>query len=447
MDSAGFFFKLAKFPLCCAAALLAFSCATGSFARLDNAAEQSRYAESAALLEKRKNSLYAPSKDSVLYFLDKGMLSHYAKNYAESSRLLESGERAIETAYTRSVTREIGSYLLNDTVLEYPGEDYEDIYINAFNALNYFHRGNLEDAMVEIRRMNNKTARLSAKYNVITTALQKEALELGEGNIPANLRAAGKFTDSALARYLGMLFYRSEGLLDDARIDGEGLRLAFANAPAVYNYPAPASISGELHIPKGMARFNVLAFSGLSPVKRGRVLRIPLPGPRWAKIALPELEGRRSNVTQIEVVFDNGRRFRLELLEDIEAVTRETFKARQNVLYLKSVLRAMVKGLGSSALDIAAQETGEDAAELSLILGLLSISAQIFAEASEQADLRISRYFPARAYVGGVNIEPGVYSFRINYYNKSGREIDSVRYDNMHIREGALNLAEAVSLK
>ncbi|MDR0582785.1 MAG: hypothetical protein LBG57_00320 [Treponema sp.] len=438
---------MAKFLLCYAAAFLVLSCATGSFARLDNAAEQSRYAESAGLLEKRKNSLYAPSKDSVLYFLDKGMLSHYAKNYAESSRLLESGERAIETAYTRSVTREIGSYLLNDTVLEYPGEDYEDIYINSFNALNYFHRGNLEDAMVEIRRMNNKTAQLSAKYNVITTALQKEALELGQGNIPANLRAAGKFTDSALARYLGILFYRNEGMYDDARIDSEGLRLAFANAPVVYNYPVPSSISGELNIPKGMARFNALAFSGLSPVKRSRVLRIPLPGSRWAKIALPELESRRSEITRIEVVFDKGQRFRLELLEDIEAVTRETFKARQNVIYLKSVLRAMVKGLGSLALDTAAKETEEDEAEISLVLGLLSITAQIFAEASEQADLRISRYFPARAYVGGINIVPGIYSFRINYYNKSGREIDSVRYNNIHIKEGALNLAEAVCLK
>ncbi|MDR2433263.1 MAG: hypothetical protein LBD47_01675 [Treponema sp.] len=446
MGSAEFFLKSTRLPLCCTVVLLVFSCATGSFAKLDNEAEHSRYAESAALLEKRKNSLYAGSKDRVLYFLDKGMLSHYAGDYEQSSQLLESGEQAIEAAYTRSVTREIGSYLLNDTVLEYPGEDYEDIYINSFNALNYYYRGNLEDAMVEIRRMNNKTARLSTKYNVIATTLQKEALELGQGNLPANLQAAGKFTDSALARYLGMLFYRNEGLYDDARIDSEGLRLAFANAPSVYNYPPPSSISGELNIPKGMARFNAIAFSGLSPVKQSRVLRIPLPGPRWVKIALPELEQRGSEVTQIEVVFDHGQRFKLELLEDIEAVTRETFKARQNVIYLKSILRAMVKGLSSSALDIAAQEAGEEA-EISLILGILSITTQIFAEASEQADLRISRYFPARAYVGGVNIAPGIYSFQINYYNESGKVIDSIRYNNMRIREDALNLAEAVCLK
>jgi hypothetical protein len=445
MCSTGFFSKLLKFFLCCVLPFFVFFCAsTSSFARLDGAVGQSQYSDGVEFLEKNKNVLYSRTKDDVLYFLDKGMLSHYAGAYAESSRLLENGERAIEAAYTRSVSREIGSYLLNDTVLEYPGEDYEDIYINAFNALNYYHRGKLEDAMVEIRRMSDKVAHLSGKYDTIITALQEKALEDGAGNIPPNPQASGKFTDSALARYLGMLFYRAEGLYDDARIDRDGLRLAFANAPSVYNYPPPRSIFNELEIPKGMARFNVIAFSGLSPIKRSRALRIPLPGQRWAKIVLPELERRYSEVAQIKVVFDHGEQFDLELLEDIESVTRETFKSRQNVIYTKSAIRAVLKGISSSVLDsFAEQEEGDIAA----ILGLLSLSAQLFAEVSEQADLRLSRYFPAKAYTGGVNISPGIYSFQIKYYNRSGKEIASVRYNDMHIREGVLNLAEAVCLK
>jgi hypothetical protein len=420
------------------------SCASASFIKVDDALERTGYSAGIDLLEAEKYSLYSRDRDAVLYFLDKGLLCHYAGMYEKSSGLLENGEQAIEAAFTKSISRAIGSYLLNDTVLEYSGEDYEDIYINAFNALNYYNRGKIEDALVEIRRMNEKLAFLSTKYDVLISELQERALEENLDQLPANPKAPARFSDSALARYLGMLFYRADGMYDDARIDRDALRLAFANAPHVYDYPAPASVSDELEIPAGMARLNVIAFSGLAPVKRQIDLRIPLPGPRWAKISLPEMQYRRSGVARIEVLYDDGRRLNLDLLEDMEKVAVETFKTRQNVLYLKSVIRALVKGVGSSALDAAAGETDE---QTGLILELFSFAAQVFAEASEQADLRTSRYFPAKAYVGGINLEPGVYSFSIKYFNRGGGEIASFRYDDMCITERGLNLAEAVSFK
>ena len=443
----GIFHQTKKIFFSCLVFLLSFSCAsTGSFAPLDSAVDHAKYLESTKLLEQKKYSLYAESMDSVLYFLDKGMLCHYAGEYADSSQLLEKGEIAIEDAFTKSVSREIGSYLLNDTVLEYAGEDYEDIYTNVFNALNYYHRGKIEDALVEIRRMNNKLAVLADKYDLLTSELQKKASEGLLEQFPPIPGAPPGFADSALARYLGLLFYRGEGLYDDARIDGEALRFAFANAPNVYKHPIPSSIAGELDIPRGMARLNVIAFSGLSPAKSSETMRIPLPGPRWIRISLPYLEQRTSIVTRIEVIFDSSERFDLELLEDIEAVAMETFKTRQNTIYLKSIIRASMKGIGSSVLGAAAKETEEDVG-LSLILSLFSLAAQVFAETSEHADLRISRYFPAKAHVGAINLEPGVYTFIVKYYNKNGREIASQRYENMKISEHGLNLAEGVCLK
>jgi hypothetical protein len=241
-----------------------------------------------------------------------------------------------------------------------------------------------------------------------------------------------------------MLFYRGSGRYDDARIDRDQLRVAFANSPNVYTHPVPPSIEEELEIPEGMARLNVLGFGGLSPVKKEEVLRIPISNSRWVKIALPNMAYRNSDIRKIEVAFDDGRRFDLNLLEDIEAVARETFKERQNVIYLKTVIRAVLKGATSSALDVAADETG---GETGMILGILSFATQVFAEASEQADLRISRYFPAKAWAGGINLVPGTYSFRVYYYGRSGKEIASFRYEDMDIRENTLNLAEAVCLK
>jgi len=420
------------------------SCAnTRYFARLDDEVGRNNFSGAIEQLEKNKSSLYS-NRNNILYYLDKGMLSHFAELHTDSSKLLENAETAIEAAYTKSITQEIGSYLVNDNIRDYPGEDYEDVYINVFNSLNYYHRGMIESAMVEIRKMNEKLEFLSTKYDLIVSGLQKKAIEDKLENIPSNPDAPVNFSDSALARYMGMLFYRSSGLEDSARIDSEMLKVAFTNAPQIYTFPPPSSLAGELDIPRGMARLNIIAFSGLSPIKESNVMRILIPGPRWIKISLPVMVSRPSEVSRIELVFDNSERFSLELLEDIEKVAIETFRTRQNVIYLKSVIRAMIKAIGSSVLGIAA---GENEGNTRAILQLLSLFTQISAEVTEEADLRISRYFPARAYVGGINLDPGTYSFDVVYYNRSGKQIAVEQYRDILIRENALNLIQSFHLK
>jgi hypothetical protein len=434
--------RLGAFLLLAGTLFLLLSCASGNpYQEADAHAQRGEYQKSLAIIERDKKSFYR-DKDAILYYLDAGILNHYTADYRRSTELLQQGERAIEAAYTKSVTLEISTYIINDTAQEYAGEDYEDVYLNAFNALNYYHEDKLEDAMVEVRRMNNKLAFLASKYGLIVDRMQKEALAEG-GEIPAD-PAAGQttFSNSALARYLGMLFYRGNGKPDDARIDRDQIRIAFANAPSVYSYPPPGSLDDELSVPAGKARFNVVAFSGSAPVKEEEVLRILIYS-FYTKIALPVMIRRPSVVDRIEVRFDSGESLDLELLEDIEAVVTETFKERRNLAYLKSVLRAMIKGTASAVMDSAGDEVGGDTG---VLLGLLSFGTKVFTEVSERADLRISRYFPAKAYVGGITLEPGLYSYSIVYYS-GGRVVDSFRRENVMIRAGGVNLAEAVCLK
>ncbi|MDR0554181.1 MAG: hypothetical protein LBG76_05210 [Treponema sp.] len=431
-----FWNRLSVFPVI--GIVLFASCASSNpYLKVDQEVSRGDYADGISYIDSHKKKLYR-NRDAVLFYLDKGMLTHYDRRYDDSIALLQDGERAIEDAFTKSVTMEIGTYLLNDTTREYGGEDYEDIYINAFNALNYYHLDNLEDALVEIRRMNNKLRFLASKYDIITTNLQQKALE-EHTDIPYNPESFA-FNDSALARYLGILFYRAVGNADDARIDQDRLKLAFANAPDVYPYPVPASVDEELSVPHGMARLNVIGFSGLSPLKEESVIRIPLPYNRWMKIALPVMVSRPSLVRRIEVTAGAAGRFTLELLEDIDAVAQETFKKKAEVIYFKSILRGVIKGTAASVLSAAAEDASGDTG---LALWLTSIGAQIVAEASERADLRISRYFPAKAWVGGINLNPGIYAVTVNYYNAQGRLIAS-SVNEVDVKAGNLNLVEAL---
>jgi hypothetical protein len=392
-------------------------------------------------LESHSKSIYR-DKDRVLYLLDKGMLSHYAKDYRDSSALLEDGEKQIEANFAVSISQEAGTFLINDRSREYDGEDYEDIYLNVFNALNYYHRGDMDEALVEIRRMNNKIRNLSVKYGRINTRLQQAALS-NNTEVPANQQAPAKFNDSALARYAGMLFYRGEGLFDDARIDQNQLKVAMADSPSIYHHKIPSSVEEELLIPAGMARLNIIGFSGRSPVKTEEVIRIPL-GVNWIKISLPVMTARASQIASVDAVFDSGEQFTLELLEDISAVVSATFIQKKNAIYAKSIIRASIKGTAGTVFNILGETEDGNNAALFSGLGLL---AQVYAEASEKADLRVARYFPGKAHVGGINVPPGTYSFTVFFRSAGGKVIGAQRFENVTVRAGALNLMEAVCLR
>ncbi|MDR2897848.1 MAG: hypothetical protein LBU99_03465, partial [Spirochaetaceae bacterium] len=79
------------------------------------------------VLEEGRDSLYKTT-DSVLYQLDTGILAHYAEDFSLSNQRLSQAEAGIYAYFTKSISQTVGSYLVNDSVMDYAGEEYEDIY-------------------------------------------------------------------------------------------------------------------------------------------------------------------------------------------------------------------------------------------------------------------------------------------------------------------------------
>ena len=100
----------------------------------------------------------------MLYYLDAGILHHLNENWEKSNELLHDAENEIQRLQSKSIAHGMASIVLSDSSLEYSGEDYEDIYINVFKALNYLKLGETENAFVEIRRVNDKLYFLEEKY-------------------------------------------------------------------------------------------------------------------------------------------------------------------------------------------------------------------------------------------------------------------------------------------
>ena len=438
-------------------ALIFLSCRghPDTFREIDAGIEVGSFRQALQAIDReRSNSGSIHNRNAILFHLDRGMINHFAGFYADSSYDLQEAERLIEEAFTRSLSQEIATFIANDNAREYPGEDYEDLYINVFNALNYYHNNDIEGALVEIRRVNEKLTVLADKYERAIEMVASSTPDLAEDQYVIE---AVRFSNSALARYLSLLFFRARGRADDVRIDLEELSRAYELAPDVYYHDPPSSIAEEQFIPPGMARLNIISFTGLSPIKEEAQTRIfmPLPPPNEsALLALPRMVDRPSAIESIEVILNTGERFHLELLEDMNRVAHETFRARYSLIQGKTLARTIIKTTTGFAAGAAAGAATAHAARdhwwgdaAAGIVGFSTrLGARLAADASEQADLRISRFFPGRAHVGGINLKPGVYSITVNFYGRGGL-IDTERHDNVLVQEDTLNLAQFVSLR
>jgi uncharacterized protein len=422
----------------------------------------------AARQVERNRSLYGSSKDEVLYLLDLGLLQHYGGQYEASVRTLEKAEQAIENAYTRSLSRAGLSMALNDNVLVYAGADYENVYLSLFNALNFIALEDTERAFVEIRRIDEKLKVLEDRHWKVAQRYN-EAREHDERFAPGKNR----FLNSALGRWLSLLLYRAEGRLDEARIDLEKIAAARDLQPALYPF-APPDLSGALQPPEpGRLRLSFLSLTGQAPEKQAdtfwihtqqdRIFIAAQDGRRefdwnfygphtlfWPgvepgytfKFQMPRMELRGTRVAGVRVRINGEASLELEKIESFENAARETFRVEAPLIYLRTLTRAVSKGIAAAQLQQAAEERWGELQ--GLVAGLLAGAG---VGISEHADLRLTRFFPAGALIGEIDLPPGEHRIDIDYLGRSGAVLYTDAIGTVQLRSDGVNLIESVYLK
>jgi uncharacterized protein len=435
---------------------------TGFYAPITNELRSGNYKIAVEKFEKAKGKF--DSKDRFLYYLDSGALYFYASDYDSSIARLTLAENAAEELYTKSITRAATSMLLNDNILEYSGEDYEILYTNLLKALGYLSLNNFDDAFVEIRRANLKLNLLEQKYHDAADILNRSSEEdTSDSKLDFEPKQV-RFSNDAFARYLSMHMYAAEGKYDDARIDSSLLEEAFETQTEIYDFPIP---SVRLVPDSGSAILSVVGLVGLAPVKEALNLRLrtdkdlglvqvlytdsenkdteyghlPLPvkADYYFKFAIPKISERPVTISRIEVYTDSYLIGELGLLEDINKVAEETFEAKKSLIYIRSVGRAVAKGLTSHQLKKKVDTGG--------IEGWLKKAAiDVGSDISENADLRCSRFLPGRIYVGDFILKPGVHNLTIEIYDYDGHIIQTENYFDYQVNNRGLNLIEVNAL-
>lgn len=147
-----------------------------------------------ALAELDSVARHDKGKDTLLVLLDRGMVLHAAGRWQESIQVLSEADRLAAELDTTSVSEEAGALVTNERERAYRGEDFEKLMISVLQALNYAQLGQDEDALVEVRRVNER--------------LQKMIVDEKK-----------PYEQLAIARYIGGLLYEDQRQWDSAYID------------------------------------------------------------------------------------------------------------------------------------------------------------------------------------------------------------------------------------
>ncbi|MBF5044335.1 hypothetical protein FGE12_18195 [Aggregicoccus sp. 17bor-14] len=133
-------------------------------------------------------------QDRLLLLMDRGMVLHAAGRWAESIQVLAEADRVASELDITSLSEEAKTLVANERERAYRGEDFEKLMISVLQALNYAQLGQDEDALVEVRRVNERLEKM--------------------------VRDEKKpYQQLAIARYLGGMLYEDQGEWDSAYID------------------------------------------------------------------------------------------------------------------------------------------------------------------------------------------------------------------------------------
>ena len=400
-------------------------------------------------------------KDRVLYYLNKGMILHYQGDFKASNEQLEIAERAMEELFTRSISNAVKSMMINDNMLDYTGEVYDNLYVNIFKALNYIQMSDFENAYVEINRVNDKLRALAVKYGEWVAQVNQADTT---GIKMANKRMF--YYENVLSHYLSYLVYRFWREIDNSRISYDKIFRARNFYPRVYDFPAPQFLLTESSLDS--AYLNIISFTGRAPRKypvggeittfddfivvtdvsgRKETIAMVMPGLEEGlhfKFAFPELRPEPSVVQRIEITVQDGITDTLELMEDLGKVAEYTFETKKNIIYFKTITRSVVKGLAAiKAKDKLQDETKTK--DKFIWRNLINLGIDAIFDATENPDLRVCSAFPRLCFTGEIPLKPGTYQIKVSYYGYDDTRLWEEDHPDFTIKKG-INLLETVYL-
>ncbi len=425
------------------------------------------------------------SKDRLLYFLERGLILHYADRFAESNEAFAAAERTADNLYTKSISEGAFSLFSNDNAISYRARPFEMAMVPYFKGLNYIYLGDREAAQVEARRASLQVA----KYvDATLDGLREE----DKGDF-------AKIRNNAFLLYFSGMLYDWDGELNDAFIAYRNAAVAYQQNHDLLEVEIPPTLGLDLtrvagrigfhseldHLhqscpdvfdfgededglpanredyekaaawQRGQGEVVLLLESGFVaqksqvrfdiPVFQGEAYNDPnywswqiyaglgnmqamTRGRKveyWVSVAAPQLDDLQAGpvaAARVTAVGEAGP----VVTSRIENCTRQariTFDAEKPSIFFKTILRGLTKYLATRG----AEEAGGSWAGL---------AANIFGAVTESADTRSWLTLPEHVNLARLSLPPGTYDLQVELLGHHGQVLGAQAVEAVEVRPG-----------
>lgn len=341
-------------------------------------------------------------RDGLLYLLDLGLSLHTAGKYDEANRYFFLADKAAEIKDYTSLSTEAATLLTTDQIKQYKGEEFENVLINVYLAMNFALKGDRESALVEAKRVNRKL------YMMVTEGKRK-------------------YQQNAFARYLSAILYEADKNWNDAYVDYKLTADLLPKFPAIgrdlwamawrmksrddmekwekkYSLSEADKKAARERVDSNRPGEIIVLFqNGISPRK------IPDPG----FYSIPKFTPRFNPVSVGEVSISGDisgevLSARTDRLMDIEAVAIENLSEKWGGILAKKLAGVVAKEVVGNAID---RQTGNSG-----IGQLVKFALYV----SDQADTRSWNLLPKELQIARFPVKGGTYTVKVQPVGVAG---------------------------
>jgi len=394
-----------------------------SFQKVELLLSQQKPQEALLEVEKRADS----GKNQLLYLLDKAMLQRMSGLFVESNATFEQAKILIEELRAVSLVEQAGALTINDSMMSYEGEDYEQIAVHIYAALNYIELGLWDEARVEALQVD---------------VLQKKIAEDNDG----------VSIEDAFSRYLTGLIYEQGSEWSDAMIAyREAYRLYQKNKQVVpiflkhdllrlsrylgldheykqYQKSFELKKTLSLRKLKRQGEVVVLLHHSLAPIKRAENVFVMGESGVQHRVSLPAYYSRPSYVSHAQL-WVGKTSIDMVVADDFDMLARKSLESHKGAMIARLITRAILKK------NISNQVSDNNGSLAGFLVDVASM-------ATETADTRSWLTLPKNILFARLPLQSGTYPAKLILFGDQGQVLETMPLADVEVKRGKKTMLE-----
>jgi len=378
-----------------------------------------------ALQELEKNP--SVGTDKLLYLLDKAMLQRMAGLYEASNESFEQAKALMDELEATSVSEQLGALTINDSAMSYEGEDYEQVAVHIYAALNYIELGLWDEARVEALQIDERIKHLKEKRD--GKAVEDPFASYLMGFI---FEHGGEYSDAMIAYRDAHQTYQKYKLPTPLFLQRDLLRLSkYLGLTQEYQtYVTKFGIQEKYEVTQLQKQGEIilLIHHSLAPIKRAHEILVYSSTGVPLRISMPVYQSRPSYIYQARLVVGD-RAVQTVMVDSFDKLARLSLETHRAAMTARLIARALIK---KQAAHQAEDKGGALAGFLVDVAGMVT----------ETADTRSWLTLPKNILFARLPLPTGIYPARLELLGANGHIVQVVDLGGIELTQGRKKVIE-----